>query len=81
MAPDTCREVAFVGRSNAGKSSLINAVTGRKALARTSHTPGRTQEIVFFQDKSVITTDELLELHAWLDKNEHRFDGLQTSAT
>jgi len=42
-------EVAFAGRSNAGKSSLINAVTGRKALARTSHTPGRTQEIIFFQ--------------------------------
>ncbi|MET0868116.1 MAG: ribosome biogenesis GTP-binding protein YihA/YsxC [Pseudorhodoplanes sp.] len=42
-------EVAFAGRSNAGKSSLINAVTGRNALARTSHTPGRTQEIIFFQ--------------------------------
>jgi GTP-binding protein len=42
-------EVAFAGRSNAGKSSLINALTGRKALARTSHTPGRTQEIIFFE--------------------------------
>ncbi len=42
-------EIAFAGRSNAGKSSLINAGTGRKALARTSHTPGRTQEIIFFQ--------------------------------
>lgn len=42
-------EVAFAGRSNAGKSSLINALTGRKALARTSHTPGRTQEIIFFR--------------------------------
>jgi GTP-binding protein len=42
-------EIAFAGRSNAGKSSLINAITGRKALARTSHTPGRTQEIIFFQ--------------------------------
>ena len=42
-------EVAFAGRSNAGKSSLINALTGRNALARTSHTPGRTQEIIFFQ--------------------------------
>jgi GTP-binding protein len=42
-------EIAFAGRSNVGKSSLINAVTGRKALARTSHTPGRTQEIIFFQ--------------------------------
>ena len=36
------------GRSNVGKSSLINALTGRKALARTSHTPGRTQELIFF---------------------------------
>ena len=41
-------EIAFVGRSNVGKSSLINALTGRKALARTSRTPGRTQQLVFF---------------------------------
>jgi GTP-binding protein len=41
-------EVAFVGRSNVGKSSLINALTGRKQLARTSHTPGRTQQLNFF---------------------------------
>ncbi|MGY9005166.1 MAG: ribosome biogenesis GTP-binding protein YihA/YsxC [Alphaproteobacteria bacterium] len=41
-------EVAFAGRSNVGKSSLINALTGRKALARTSSTPGRTQQINFF---------------------------------
>ena len=41
-------EVAFAGRSNVGKSSLINALTGRKALARTSHTPGRTRELIFF---------------------------------
>jgi GTP-binding protein len=41
-------EVAFAGRSNVGKSSLINALTGRKALARVSHTPGRTQQINFF---------------------------------
>jgi GTP-binding protein len=41
-------EIAFAGRSNVGKSSLINALTGRNALARTSHMPGRTQELVFF---------------------------------
>ena len=41
-------EIAFAGRSNVGKSSLINALTSRKALARTSNTPGRTQELIFF---------------------------------
>ncbi|MFT5868089.1 MAG: GTP-binding protein [Paracoccaceae bacterium] len=41
-------EVCFAGRSNVGKSSLINAVTGRRALARASNTPGRTQEINYF---------------------------------
>src|ERR1700727_1440667 len=41
-------EVAFARRSNVGKSSLINALTGRNALARTSNTPGRTQELIFF---------------------------------
>jgi len=42
-------EIAFAGRSNVGKSSLINALTGRSALARTSRTPGRTQQINFFR--------------------------------
>jgi GTP-binding protein len=42
-------EVAFAGRSNVGKSSLINALTGQTTLARTSHTPGRTQELIFFE--------------------------------
>jgi GTP-binding protein len=41
-------EIAFAGRSNVGKSSLINALTGRTSLARTSNTPGRTQELIFF---------------------------------
>ena len=41
-------EIAFAGRSNVGKSSLVNALTGRKTLARVSHTPGRTQQLNFF---------------------------------
>ena len=44
----TAPEIAFAGRSNVGKSSLLNALTNRKALARTSNTPGRTQELNFF---------------------------------
>jgi GTP-binding protein len=49
LPPMAGPEIAFAGRSNVGKSSLINALTGRRALARTSHTPGRTQELIFFR--------------------------------
>jgi len=48
LPPDSGFEVAFAGRSNAGKSSAINALTDQKSLARTSKTPGRTQQIVIF---------------------------------
>jgi GTP-binding protein len=52
LPPALGTEIAFAGRSNVGKSSLINALTGRKALARTSRTPGRTQELIFFKGAS-----------------------------
>ncbi len=49
IPPPTLGEIAFIGRSNVGKSSLINAVTGKKGLARSSNTPGRTQQLNFFK--------------------------------
>ncbi len=48
-------EIAFAGRSNVGKSSLINALTSQNALARTSRTPGRTQELIFFSAGAALT--------------------------
>jgi GTP-binding protein len=52
-------EIAFAGRSNVGKSSLINALTGRKSLARTSRTPGRTQELIFFAGGGELNTVDM----------------------
>ena len=48
VPPVTLPEICFSGRSNVGKSSLVNALTGRKTLARTSQTPGRTRQLIFF---------------------------------
>lgn len=52
-------EIAFAGRSNVGKSSLINALTGRNSLVRVSHTPGRTQELVFFSGDPALTVVDM----------------------
>lgn len=57
--PPLLPEIAFVGRSNVGKSSLINALLNRKGLARTSNTPGRTQEINFFRINDRLTFVDL----------------------
>jgi GTP-binding protein len=55
LPPAAGIEIAFAGRSNVGKSSLINALTNRNALARTSNTPGRTQELIFFAGGGPLT--------------------------
>jgi GTP-binding protein len=59
LTPPKGIEVAFAGRSNVGKSSLINALTNRKALARVSITPGRTQQINFFQSSGPLVLVDL----------------------
>jgi GTP-binding protein len=55
LPPEKGIEVALAGRSNVGKSSLVNALTNRNALARTSNTPGRTQELIFFSGRTPLT--------------------------
>jgi len=59
LPPTDLPEVAFAGRSNVGKSSLVNALTSRKALARTSNTPGRTRELNFFDLGGVLRLVDL----------------------
>ena len=84
LAPDTGREVAFAGRSNAGKSTAINAITQRSGLARVSRTPGRTQLINFFEvgpERRLVDlpgygyakVPERVRLH-WLDLLQHYFN-------
>ena len=77
LPPEGLPEIAFVGRSNVGKSSLVNALTGRRMLARISNTPGRTRQINFFDlDTRLKTMDsqaidmEVLSINPfWYDKD------------
>ena len=62
LPPPGAPEVAFAGRSNVGKSSLLNALTNRKTLARVSHTPGRTQQLNFFSLTGAAGGNERLRL-------------------
>ncbi len=59
LPPERLPEIAFAGRSNVGKSSLVNALTGRRMLARTSNTPGRTRQINFFDLGGMLTLVDL----------------------
>ena len=59
LPPVTLPEICFAGRSNVGKSSLVNALTGRRMLARTSQTPGRTRQLIFFNLASRIQLVDL----------------------
>ena len=86
--PDTALpEIAFAGRSNVGKSSVINALTGQTALARTSNTPGRTREINFFELENRLMLVDLPgygyakapkgAVKAWIDLAEKYLRGRQ----
>jgi GTP-binding protein len=57
LPPDDLPEVAILGRSNVGKSTLVNALTGRAALARVAKAPGRTRQIIFFELKRLMLAD------------------------
>jgi GTP-binding protein len=59
LPPMKSMEIAFAGRSNVGKSSLVNALTGRRTLARISHTPGRTQQLNFFDIAGRLTVVDM----------------------
>lgn len=79
--PDTGREVAFAGRSNAGKSSAINTLCHQKQLARISKTPGRTQQLIFF---SLDETRRLVDLPGYgyakvSESVKHQWQGLMAS--